>query len=152
MHLFSTRSCWQTTKCRAAWVLMLAWEMRGSEQNGVGAWEPCRQEEKWAGRPQFWFPGGETPTYPPKKSCLIRKLLVILGVHLEKGKHKNTVRIFEGIWRSESKCLCLRNGLAHFMVIMKNRRNILSSATALCKITMGVLCFWHLNRVEEMLK
>lgn len=151
MHYFSTRSCQQTTNFRAAQVLMLAREMRGSEQNGVGAWEPCRQEEKWAGRPQFWFPGGETPTYPPKKSCLIRKVLVKLGVHLEKVKHKNTVRIFEGIWRSESKCLCLRDGSAHFMV-MKNRRKNLSSATALCKITTGILCFWYLNWVEEMLK
>lgn len=150
MHYFSAGSCWQTTNCRAAEMLMLAWEMRESEQNGVGAWEPCRQE-KWVGRPQFWFPGGETPTYPPKKSCLIRKLLVKLGVHLEKVKHKNTVRVFEGIWRSESKCLCLRDGSAHFTV-MKNRRKILSSATALCKITTGVLCFWYLNWVEEMLK
>lgn len=75
-------------------------------------------------------------------------------VHLERVKDKSTVRISESIWRSESKCLCLRNGLANFMIIMKNKKTAFNLQQQLFTRSEQelVLWFWYINWVKELLK
>lgn len=92
--------------------------------------------------------------YPPKKTRLIRKLLIKLEVHSERVKYKSTARISESIWRSESKCLCLRNGLANFTIIMKNKKKTFNLRQQLFTRSEQelVLWFWYINRVKELLK
>lgn len=53
--------------------------------------------------------------------------------------------VLECAWMNETKCLCLRNCLASFTVIMKKQKEgIQSSATALYKVRMGT-CFMLLT-------
>lgn len=150
MYEWSTRPSCQTTNCKAAQVLLLAQGMCGSEQDRVGAWEPCGEEERWAGRLHLYFPGEQTP----KKPCLTGKLLVKLKVRLEKVKCKSTGRILECAWMNETKYLCLRNGLANYTVMIKNKKKVFSLQQQLFTRSGRelVLCFWYLESIEEMLR
>lgn len=93
MYSFSTRSSCKLPSCTSA----AAGTRDVQEQTGwrsLGAlWR--RGEVGW--KTSLLFCWRKNSHFPPKKPCLIRKLLVKLEVHLEKVKHESTGRIFENI-------------------------------------------------------